>query len=94
MVLTGKAVHVITERQKALLDFERTWWAQDRPKDLVIRERFGCSPQEYSSELNEVLELPEAREYDPLLVRRLERRRLRRHRDRRDPVEANGGAQV
>ncbi len=84
----------MTERQKALLDFERTWWAQDHPKDLAIRELFGCTPEEYSSELGEVLELPEAREYDPLLARRLERRRLRRHRDRRDPVEALGGAQA
>lgn len=85
---------MITQRQKALLDFERTWWSQDHPKDLAIRERFGCSAQEYSSELGEVLDLPEARDYDPLLVRRLERRRLRRHRDRREPVEAHGGAQT
>lgn len=85
---------MITERQKALLDFERTWWTQDHPKDLAIRELFGCSPQEYSVELSEVLELPAARDYDPLLVRRLDRRRLRRHRDRRDPVEAHGGVQT
>jgi hypothetical protein len=84
---------VITERQRALLEFERTWWAQDHPKDLAIQELFGCSPEQYSLELSEVLELPEARDYDPLLVRRLERRRLRRHRDRRDPVHAQGGAQ-
>lgn len=85
---------VISERHQALLEFERTWWMQDHPKDQLIRERFGCTPQEYSQELGEVLESPEAREFDPLLVRRIERRRLRRHRDRRDPVDLQGGAQT
>ncbi len=85
---------MITERQKALLDFERTWWAQDHPKDFAIQELFGCSPEQYLLELSEVLLLPDARDYDPLLVRRLERRRLRRHRDLRDPMQAHGGAQL
>jgi hypothetical protein len=73
---------VITERQLAILDLERTWWQHDEPKELVIRARFQCSPDEYHAELNTLLELPEALDHDPLVVQRLRRQRNRRRRDR------------
>ncbi len=80
--LGGHAVGVITERQVAILELERTWWQSDEPKEQVIRARFHCSPDEYHAELNEVLELPEALDHDPLVVQRLRRQRDRRRRDR------------
>ena len=90
----GQAVHVISERQQAMLDFERTFWTFDEPKETLIRARFQCSADEYYSELNELLERPEALDHDPLVVRRLQRQRLRRRRELLDTGEdAQGGAQ-
>lgn len=84
---------MISERQQAILDFERTFWTFDEPKDTVVRARFQCSADEYYAELNELLEMPEALEHDPLVVRRLQRQRLRRQRERRETgTDAQGGA--
>lgn len=88
----GKAVGVITERQQAILEFERTFWTYDDPKETVIRSRFQCSADEYYAELNELLESPEALAHDPLVVRRLQRQRLRRRRERFDTAEGRGGS--
>jgi hypothetical protein len=70
----------LTERQRAMLDFERTWWQFDDSRDAQIRARFGCGPDEYDAELDEVLVHPGAMRHDPLVVRRYQRRRLRRRR--------------
>ena len=72
----------LTERDRAILDFERTWWTQPGPKELAIKERFELSPTRYYQVLNELLDSPEAMEYDPLVVRRLRRFRDRRRRAR------------
>jgi len=84
----------LSEREKAVLDFERSWWTFDQPKDSLIRERFQCVEQAYYQELNSVLEQPEAIDYDPLGVRRLRRLRDRRRRARLDSASsASGGEQ-
>jgi hypothetical protein len=70
----------LTERQRDVLAFERTWWQLDECRDDQIRARFGCSPDEYDAELDEVLDHPGAMRHDPLVVRRFQRRRLRRRR--------------
>jgi len=72
----------LTDRDKAILDFERSWWTEAGPKDTAIRERFELSGTRYYQLLAELLEEPEAIEYDPLLVRRLRRVRDRRRRAR------------
>jgi hypothetical protein len=83
---TGQTVHVdlpdddLTDRQRDVLDFERTWWQFDQSRDELIRARFGCAPDEYDAELEDVLEHPGAMRHDPLVVRRFQRRRLRRRR--------------
>jgi hypothetical protein len=88
----GKAVPVIDERQQAMLEFERTFWTFDEPKEMLVRARFQCSADEYYAELNELLEMPEALEHDPLVVRRLQRQRVRRRRERLDTgTDAQGG---
>jgi len=85
-------VSVISDRQRAILDFERSWWTLDEPRDRAIRARFQCSVDEYHAELNELLEQPEAAEHDALLVRRLQRQRTRRRRERLDTgTDAPGG---
>jgi Protein of unknown function (DUF3263) len=81
----------LTDREQAILDFERSWWTQDGPKDQLIRERFQCSADTYYQELNQVLALPEALAYDPLVVRRLLRLRDRRRRARLDGAAAIEG---
>jgi hypothetical protein len=60
----------LSERQQAILDFERGWWTEDGVKDLLLRERFNCSADDYYGELNRLLDSPEAMAYDPLVVRR------------------------
>ena len=94
----------LTERQRDVLDFERTWWQFDESRDEQIRARFGCSPDEYDAELEQVLEHPGAMRHDPLVVRRFQRRRLRRRRSliegtphttdgtTRSPRQQHGGA--
>lgn len=72
----------LTDRDRAILDFERSWWSEPGPKETAIRERFELSPTRYYELVNELLELPEAAEYDPLVVRRLRRLRERRRRQR------------
>ena len=72
----------LTERDRAILDFERTWWSQPGPKETAIRERFELSNTRYYELLNDVLEDPDAMEYDPLVVRRLRRLRERRRKQR------------
>ena len=83
---------MINERQQAMLEFERTYWTFDEPKETLVRARFQCSADEYYAELNELLELPQALEHDPLVVRRLQRQRLRRRRERMETgTESPGG---
>jgi Protein of unknown function (DUF3263) len=94
----------LTDRQREMLDFERTWWQFDESRDHLIGTRFGCSPDEYYAELDQVLEQPGAMRHDPLVVRRFQRRRLRRRRAliegsphttdgmTRSPREQHGGA--
>jgi len=84
----------LTEREQAILDFERSWWTQDGVKDLMLRERFLCSAEELFHRLNRLLDTDEALAYDPLVVRRLQRARERRRRLRLDGAAESGGLQA
>ncbi|MEO6318816.1 MAG: DUF3263 domain-containing protein [Acidimicrobiales bacterium] len=72
----------LTDRDRAILDFERSWWTEAGPKDTAIRERFELSGTRYYQLLTELLDDPDALDHDPLLVRRLRRVRERRRRAR------------
>ncbi len=72
-----------------MLDFERSWWSNDEPRDQIVRARFQCSQEEYDAEIIIVLENPDAVEHDPLVVRRLKRLRLRARKARIDGVAAS-----
>lgn len=69
-------------RSRELLDFERDWWKSPGPKERLVRERLGLSPARYHQLLNRAIDLPEALEYDAMLVRRLRRLREDRRRKR------------
>lgn len=72
----------LTERDKAILDFERSWWSQSGPKETLILEKFDLSASRYYQILNELVDTDAAYEHDPLVVRRLRRLRDRRRRAR------------
>jgi hypothetical protein len=79
----GQAFAVpLTDRERDILELERTWWTLDTPKDVLVQERLGCTTETFYVELNALLDSPDALVHDPLLVRRLRRLRDRRRRDR------------
>ena len=80
----------LTSRQRAMIEFEATWWTFDDGRDTLLRARFQCSPDEYYHELNELLDVPAALAFDPLVVRRLRRQRERRRRARIDGPASSG----
>jgi hypothetical protein len=70
----------LSERARAMLAFEATWFTLDQDRHDAIRATFQCSVEEYSLELNQVIDQPAALTADPLVVRRLRRARDRRRR--------------
>lgn len=83
----------LTPRERDILDFERTWWSEVGSKETAIRDRFELSATRYYQLLNELIDLPGALAYDPLVVRRLRRQRDRRRRARFEgrPIEERPG---
>jgi len=71
----------LTDRERAMLEFERQWWRHAGSKEQAIRETFDLSATRYYRVLNALLDVPAAAEFDPLVVGRL--RRLRASRARR-----------
>ena len=65
-----------------ILAFERGWWRFPGAKEREILEVFGMPATRYYQLLNELIDRPEAAEFDPVLVARLRRQRSRRHRIR------------
>jgi hypothetical protein len=78
----------LTDRERAVLDLERSWWTEDGVKEVLVHERLGLSSTRYYALLNELLERDEALAYDPLVVRRLRRLRERRRKARLDAAHA------
>jgi len=72
----------LTPRDRAILDFERSWWLGEGPKQGAIRSRLGLSATRYYELRASLVESPDAEAYDPLVVRRLRRRRDERRRER------------
>ncbi|MGJ7441230.1 DUF3263 domain-containing protein [Aquipuribacter sp. MA13-6] len=72
----------LSERDLALLDFERQWWKQPGSKEQAVRERFGMSSTRYYQLVNALLEREPAMRHDPMLVKRLRRARGERLRSR------------
>ena len=72
----------LTDRDREILSFEREWWKHVGAKEQQIRDRFGVSATRYYQILNELLASPEAMREDPMLVRRLQRMRVARQRQR------------
>ncbi len=74
----------LSDTEREIIDFERTWWAEEGSKDIAIRRRFEVPVTKYYVLLNRLLDGDEAYEYDPLVVRRLRRLRERRRKARHE----------
>jgi len=72
----------LTDRDRAILDLERTWWTAQGSKEEAIRASVNLSPTRYYRLLAALVDSREAESYDPLVVRRLRRARLVRRRAR------------
>lgn len=74
----------LTERERAVLEFEASWWllAGSRPKRQAIREELGISPTSYYATVEALIDRPDAELAQPLVIARLRRRRTERRRAR------------
>jgi hypothetical protein len=72
----------LTERDRAVLIFEKQYWKYSGAKEQAIRDRFEMSATRYYQVLNALLDRPEAQEFEPMLVKRLRRQRAARQRSR------------
>lgn len=72
----------LTERDVALLAFERQWWKEPGSKDQAVRDRFDISPTRYYQLVNVLIDREAALRHDPMLVKRLRRARAARLRTR------------
>lgn len=76
---------MLTEQQREILEFERSWFKYAGAKETAIRDRFDMSLTRYAQVLNVLIDHPEAMVVDAVLVKRLRRirdaRRARRTRD-------------
>ena len=90
---TGHAASVaLSKMDMLLIEFERTWWADDQPKDAAIAEQFSLTTAEYYEQLHALIDSDEALEHDPLVVRRLRRMRDRRRRERFGEIADSSGS--
>jgi hypothetical protein len=72
----------LSERDRHMLDVERTWRFEAGSKAARIRSGLGMSSTRYYRLLGELIDRPDALDADPLLVRRLRRERTARRRAR------------
>jgi Protein of unknown function (DUF3263) len=83
------------ERERGVLAFERHWWRHAGAKEEAIRREFGIGPTAYYQLLSRLIDDPAAIAYDPMLVKRLQRQRASRRRQRSgrrlSPPHLSGG---
>ncbi|HSF27257.1 MAG TPA: DUF3263 domain-containing protein [Actinomycetes bacterium] len=79
---SAPAVAELSERDRAILEFERAWWKYAGAKEQAVRELFDMSATRYYQVLNALIDRPEALAADPMLVKRLRRMRATRQRAR------------
>ncbi len=76
--LSGAETQPLSQRDQAILGFERQWWKYSGAKEAAIRELFDMSSTRYYQLINTLIDTPEAMEFDPMLVKRLRRMRSSR----------------
>jgi hypothetical protein len=81
----------LSERDRSILEFERSWWTAPGSKEAAIKARLGLSATRYRQVLAALVDSDEAEAYDPLVIRRLRRRREQQRRARYEGRPAGGG---
>jgi len=76
--LSGAEFPQLSQRDQAILGFERQWWKYSGAKEAAIRELFDMSSTRYYQLINTLIDTPEAMEFDPMLIKRLRRMRSSR----------------
>ncbi len=84
---TNVAMVKLSERERRILDFERTWWKEPGSKQAAIRHHFHLSPTRYYQLVADLVSRPAAESYDPLVVRRIRRMQSQRRRTRYEGPE-------
>jgi hypothetical protein len=79
----------LSARDRAILDFERSWWQLSGSKEQNIRARLNMSTTRYYRRLGELIEHPHALAYDALTVKRIRRYRDLRRRARYEGPRAD-----
>ena len=72
---------MLSDGDRAVLDFEGSWWHYPGPKDRAIREYLDMSSTRYYQVLRRLLDDADAETTAPLTIHRL--RRVREHARRR-----------
>ena len=80
--IPGAETGALSDRERAILAFERQWWKYAGAKEQAVRDLFGMSATRYYQVLNALIDSPAALEADPMLVKRLRRVRAARQRAR------------
>jgi len=80
--LAGLGQMALSERDRAILDFEGSWWTRSEPKAEAIRNCFGITPSAYYRRLGLLVDDEDARAHAPMVVVRLRRRRMQLRRER------------
>jgi Protein of unknown function (DUF3263) len=81
-VSSARVSEGLSDRDLAVLAFERHWWKYAGAKEQAIRDLFDMSATRYYQVLNGLIDRPEALAGDPMLVKRLRRLRAARQRAR------------
>ncbi len=76
------AVAVFGDKERQILEFERFWWKYAGAKERAIKDSLDMSGTRYYQLLNQIIDMPDAVAYDPILVKRLQRLRAFRQRER------------
>jgi hypothetical protein len=62
---------MLNAEDRAILDFERTWWREPGPKDQAIEVVLGLTAFAYYERLLAIVGFPSALAYDPLTTKRV-----------------------
>jgi hypothetical protein len=77
----------LSDRDRAILEFERGWWLEPGTKEARLRAQLDLSPSRYRELLYELIDDADAMAFDPLVVRRV---RKVRERNRKARFEGKG----
>lgn len=67
----------LTDRDRAVLAFERRWWREPGAKEAEIRHAFGMSATRYYQHLRHLAQQPAAVEHAPDVCNRVRRQMTR-----------------